>query len=470
MRIRLSYVLLLAALAIGLVFDVLFYSAEGVGINMLLAELTFLGTSLWLAKSQKVSITRPTKVAAGFALAFAATFAIWTSPWSLTMCLMGFLVANTLFAVYVLGEAAHFRHPLDILSHLFVAPAKHAIFALPFVRTLMPERLSPQSRSIVKAVIITVPILLIFTLIFIAADAVFQSYIVDIFRGIDDWASVGNVIGHTFFVGFFVVLFGLFFAAAFWRRKEFAKKAADPSARAVLESKIILGSVIALFAIFILVSGSALFGGSAVFAKLDITYAEYAHQGFGQLCAAAALAIGLIMTLRILHTEKVDKKLLGLQVALLVEAGLVLVSAFMRLGMYINAYGYTPARLFGMWFFALITVFLALTLVNIITQKHQSALVMHMLNVTAVAVLLFTIASPDALSVRMNAARDDERSWDAHEFQISFGDLSEEAYPTITQAFGTNGLAPFRHNSSPKSTWQSWNFYRARATQILEEN
>lgn len=466
MHIRLSYVLLLAAFAISLVFDVLFYKAENLGINMVIAELVFLGVSLWLAKTQKVAITWPAKVAAGFALAFAATFAIWTSPWSLTMCLIGFLVANTLFAVYVLGEAAHFRHPFEVLAHLVVAPAKHAIFAIPFFRTLLPERMGPQARTVVKAIIIALPILLVFTLIFVAADAVFQSYIVDAFRGINDWASVGNVVGHVFFVGFFVVLFGLFFAAAFWRRKEFAKKSADATARAVLESKIILGSVVGLFAIFILVSGSALFGGSAALANLDITYAEYARQGFGQLCAAAALVIGLIMTLRVLHTETVDKKLLGLQVVLLVEAGLVLVSAFMRLGMYIDAYGYTPARLFGMWFFALITVFLALTLINTITKKHQSMLVMQMLNVTAVAVLLFTIASPDALSVRMNAARANSL-WDSHEREINLRNLTEEAYSAVLETFGTEGLAPFRRNGSPIDTWQSWNLSRTRAEKIL---
>lgn len=515
MHIRLSYVLLLAAFVVSLVFDVLFYSAENLGINMLLAELAFLGVSLWLAKSQKITVTRPAKIAAGFALAFALTFAIWTSPWSLTMCLVGFLVANTLFAVFVLGEAAHFRHPFDIISHLIVAPAKHAIFAIPFVRTLLPERLGPQAQSVVKAIIIALPILLIFTLIFAAADAVFQSHIVNAFRGIDNWASVENIVGHVFFLGFFVVLMGLFFAAAFWRRKEFPKKSPDLTARAVLESKIILGSVAGLFAIFIVVSGAALFGGSAVFADLDITYAEYARQGFGQLCAAAALVIGLILTLRVLHTETVDKRLMGLQVVLLVEAGLVLVSAFMRLGMYIDAYGYTPARLFGMWFFALITVFLALTLVNTITQKHQSALVMQMLNISAVAILLFAVIAPDALSVRMNAARADAEH--PLTFERGLQDLSEEAYPTIARVYADSAQptenhwrlrepAPtfeeyctalvgkslrdmssderkihsdyvsrssilnfFHADRETTDTWQSWNLARSRATHVDAE-
>ncbi|MEK7459360.1 MAG: DUF4173 domain-containing protein [Patescibacteria group bacterium] len=434
MKLKLSYVLAIAALTLALVVDVLFYSAPNIGLNMLLAEAAFVGISVWIARSQKIAVTRPAMVAAGFALAFAATFAVWTSTWSLTMDFISFLVANLLFVAFMLGETHRFRHPMEIVSHLFLVPAKHAVYALPFVRTLLPEKASAQTRTVVKAIIIALPILFVFTLVFVAADAVFRSYIVDFFTQLNEWFSVGNVIGHGMFVGFFFVLFCLFFAAAFWRKMMFGKKHADAPARAVLESKIILGSVAVLFAVFLVVSGSALFGGTAAFANLDITYSQYAREGFGQLCAASILVIGLLMTLRVLHTELVDKKLLGLQITLLAEAALVLVSAFMRLGMYINAYGYTPARLFGLWFFALITIFLALTLVNILHRKHQSTLVTQILLVAAGAILLFTVLNPDALSTRLNAARTDL-------------DLR-------------NGLPNLENTDYPTDTWQSWNYTR----------
>ncbi len=408
MKLRLSYVILISALTLALVFDALFYNASDFSINILLAEIAFLGVTIWLAHSQSASgrITLPTaaKITALFALAFSATFAIWTESWSLSMCLIGFFVSNILFCIAMLGEATRFRHPYDVLGHLFLTPIKHAVYALPFARTLMPEKFSTRTQAIIKSSIIALPILFTFAIIFISADAVIRSYIINAFDALNNIFSVPNVIGHIFFVGCFLVLFSLFFAATFWRRKIFDRKTIDNSACAVLESKVILLSVVALFGVFIIVSGATLFGGSAAFANLDITYAEYAKQGFGQLCAAATLAIGLIMTLRVLHTETlIDKKLLLLQMTLLVEACVVLISAFMRLGMYIGAYGYTPARLFGLWFFTLITVYLALTFVNIIERKHQSVLVMQMLVVAGVAILTFTALSPDTLSIRLNA-------------------------------------------------------------------
>ncbi len=430
MKLKLSYVLAIAALTLALVVDVLFYKAPNLGLNMFLAELAFIGVSVWIARSQKIEVTQPAKVAAAFALAFAATFAVWTSTWSLTMDFIGFLVANLLFVAFMLGETHRFRHPMEVLGHLFVTPAKHAIFALPFVRTLLPEKASAQTRTVVKAIIIALPILFVFTVILGTADAVFASYIERFFEALNNWFSVSNVITHSIFIGFFFVLFCLFFAAAFWRKMSFGKKHADAPARAVLESKIVLGSVAVLFAVFLVVSGSALFGGTAAFANLDITYSQYAREGFGQLCAASILVIGLLMTLRVMHTELVDKRLLGLQITLLAEAALVLVSAFMRLGMYINAYGYTPARLFGLWFFALITIFLALTLINILHRKHQSMLVTQMLLVAGGAILVFTVLNPDALSTHLNAARTDvdEEVWTAHDY--------------------------------PADTWQSWNYTR----------
>ena len=70
MKLKLSYVLAIAALTLALVVDVLFYSAPNIGLNMLLAEAAFVGISVWIARSQKIAVTRPAMVAAGFALAF----------------------------------------------------------------------------------------------------------------------------------------------------------------------------------------------------------------------------------------------------------------------------------------------------------------------------------------------------------------------------------------------------------------
>lgn len=515
MRIRLSYVILLAALALGAAFDVLFFEHEPEGINVLLAEVLFIGFSLALAKSQKIVVPFAAKVAAGFSLAFAATFAIWTSQTSTALAFVGFLVANTLFAVFMLGEAAHFRHPFDILASLVVTPIKHAVHALPFVRTLMPERLSPKAASVVKALLIATPILLVFIAIFSAADPVFNSYIENFFTWIENWLNLGNVITHGFFIGFFVVLFGLFFAASFWKRREHAPKAHNTTARAILESKIILGSVAVLFALFLIISSVALFGGEAAFDTLGVTYSEYARQGFGQLSAAAALVIGLIMTLRVLHSEKVDKHLVGLQGILLVEAGLVLISAFMRLSMYIGAYGYTPARLFGLWFFTLVGVVLLMTLANVVTRRSQQVLVTQMLVVSGLAMLLFVASAPDARAVRLNAG------WAANNgkelpLDHSIYALSAEAYPTIIDVYSAEvpkedvrALAPsvadycsalasgkrlhemtdeeralyddymarreifnLIHNSENEHTdsaWQTWNWSRYRAAQLGEK-
>ncbi|MBI1908492.1 DUF4173 domain-containing protein [Candidatus Uhrbacteria bacterium] len=462
MQIRFSYVLLLAAFALAGAFDVLFYDHAPTGINVLLADLLFLGVSLALAKTQNLRVPFAAKVAGGFALAFSATFAIWTSPWSLGFDYVGLIVANILFAVFLLGEAAHYRHPVEVLMHLVVTPVIHAIDALPFTRTLMPQGLSPKDRSIVKAVLIAIPILLVFLAIFAGADAVFRNVIDGAIDWIESWMDIETLVSHGFFLGFFVVLFGLFFAAAFWKRRTPRAVEHASLSRAVLESKIILGSVAVLFALFLIISGSTLFGFGS-FADLGMTYSEYARQGFGQLSAAAALVIGLIMTLRVLHGETVDKRLTGLQAILLTEAGLVLISAFIRLGLYITAYGYTPARLFGLWFFALVGVFLLMTLGNIIMRKPQHALVTQMLIVTGVAILLFTVSAPDARSVRLNA------SWaQEHNEKFPLEDarhLSAEAAPALLDVTGLE-FSDFEEDEG----WQTWNFSRVRAKEIGKRN
>lgn len=81
-----------------------------------------------------------------------------------------------------------------------------------------------------------------------------------------------------------------------------------------------------------------------------VTFAEYARRGFGELSLAATIVGALILILEYTRpadaTERDRRVLVRLELALLVALELVLVSAFRRVILYEQAYGFTTARLF----------------------------------------------------------------------------------------------------------------------------
>ncbi len=94
-----------------------------------------------------------------------------------------------------------------------------------------------------------------------------------------------------------------------------------------------------------------------------LTYSEYAVSGFGQLLWVAAINLG-VFSVGLCRTRphKGLKPLLGL---LLLATAVVLLSAFVRLGLYIGAYALTWRRLLSLWlmlYLAAIVILCALRL------------------------------------------------------------------------------------------------------------
>ncbi len=177
-----------------------------------------------------------------------------------------------------------------------------------------------------------------------------------------------------------------------------------------------------------------MFGGSVAFEKIDMTYAEYAREGFNQLIAASALVAFIVLTLRDQHGAKSDVLLTLLHGALIVETLLVLVSAAMRLNLYIDTYGYTDARLFAYWTIITIGIMLVLLLANVLQRESQGVLMRRSLVVLGVSALIFNYSMPDALSARLNFKRAEAgQRYDL----MSIHQLSEEAVPIVVRELQT---------------------------------
>ena len=103
-----------------------------------------------------------------------------------------------------------------------------------------------------------------------------------------------------------------------------------------------------VFAVFVAAQAAVLFGGhDYVQRTTGLTYAEYVHQGFGQLTVATLLMFLVVWAAsRRAGTEPGDVLWLRISLGLLCALTLVVVvSALHRMQLYQEAYGFTQARL-----------------------------------------------------------------------------------------------------------------------------
>lgn len=139
-----------------------------------------------------------------------------------------------------------------------------------------------------------------------------------------------------------------------------ARRPFDP-----LVASIVLGVVLALYAAFCAVQIMFLFAGAAL--PSGTTYAAYARSGFFQLLVVAALNLaGFGLVLRFAPRTRI---LTGMQIGLIAATAVMLASAALRLGLYIDAYGLTWLRYLSITFIALLAALLALALARLLSDR-----------------------------------------------------------------------------------------------------
>jgi hypothetical protein len=211
-------------------------------------------------------------------------------------------------------------------------------------------------------VAIAVALLAVFVPLFSAADAAFAELVG---RALPSGIDVGAPFGRLVVLAAVVMLGG---ALAVARAAGPARAGAPGRARlARAEWLLPLGSLVALFAAFVAVQLAVLFGGhDRVLRTAGLSYADYAHQGYGQLMAAAMLTLAVIAGARRWARpagRREDRLLRALLAALCVLCLVVLASALKRLGLYEETYGATRLRLLAganiLWLGAVLALVLA---------------------------------------------------------------------------------------------------------------
>ena len=305
-----------------------------------------------------------------------------------------------------------------------------------FERRSRPEAkgLSKRSEAILRGVLLSVPILLLFGLLFASADLVFSELITSPFAFLEspDLSEFGV---RAFLVLIFaVVLAGIFLYSIQPRKQEdrtqpSLEKASDRGL-GFIEGSIILGSLNLLFALFVGIQFRYFFGGSAAIERVGLTYSEYARRGFSELVFVAVITLALLVGLGlVIKKEDVRHHRIFsfLSSGLVVLTGIILLSAFQRLFLYEDAYGFTRLRTYS----HVLMVWIGITLIAVLVLQWKESLRSVAL-VIVLAALGFT-ASLNVLGVdRFIAAANIDRAIRGAEFDVSYlRELSSDAVPVM---------------------------------------
>ncbi len=344
----------------------------------------------------------------------------------------------------------------------------------------MPRGLVATLRGLALAA----PVLIIFTLLLTSADAAFSQVVRDSLS----WIKVDNVsdlVGRTLFTGAMAwVCLG---ALAYALRP--AAPAAAPAASTAparwlgfTEAAIVLVSVNLLFAAFVGVQFRYFFGGQSNITVAGFTYSDYARRGFAELVIVAVftLALGLALQFATRRAAAATRWAFnGLTAVLVVLTGIILASAFQRLRLYEEAYGFTQLRTYPHMFMVWVGVLLAIFLITVLLDRPRLfALGLCIAALGFVATL--DVLDTDGFIAQQNIARYAETGkLDAQYLATLSDDATPYLVPLLDRVASEDrnvlgGALHYRLDAleqvNKSAGWPGWHLARARAYQSLDQH
>jgi hypothetical protein len=482
-RTRLGLGVLGVALVLGGLGDLLLRATPW-GINFLVWVTAIVGLAILLAKWDRVGTGGEGKWLVFVALVFAAGLVLRDSPVVVLLDLFGVLISLSL-AVW-LGRSGSLRRAgiLDyVLGGVYTGvltsagPIPVSVADIEW-REAVRGRWKGQALAVSRGVLLAAPLLVLFGALLVAADAIFERLIIEVF-GFD----LAEVFSHLFLITFFAwITAGVLWAGLMARVPEnFAIPRPRILSLGIVEVGIVLGLLDLLFLTFVVIQVRYLFGGAGrVAATAGLTYAEYARRGFFELVTVTALALPLLLIAHwLLRTEtraqeRLFKALAGIMVVLLF---VVVASALQRMYLYQQEFGLTELRLYTTIFMVWISVVL-LWFVLTVLRARRDRFAFGALLAGFAAIFAINAMNPDALIASTNIDRmEDGKRFDAYYLTT----LSADAVPVLVEALPEIGdrrmwngytveQAVVDRWDSGQADWRTWNLGRSRARQLVRSH
>jgi two-component system, OmpR family, sensor histidine kinase BaeS len=337
-----------------------------------------------------------------------------------------------------------------------------ALRGLPWLgRSLRPRGEAQAWVPAVRAALLSGVLLLVFGALFASADALFASWIDAITPDIT-WNDLPARVVLAVFIASGTL------AAAYVGLTSPAVDRLQPRlrpSRRDFEWLAPIGVVNGVFALFLVAQATALFGGHAYLQRTTgLTYADYVHEGFGQLTTATVLTLTVVAWAS--HKAAPSRRRDVALGALCLMTIVVVVSALYRMHLYEEAYGFTRLRLLVSVFEGWLGVVLVLVVVAGVVGGRRW-LVPLAVRAGALGLLGLALVNPDLYIAEHNI----DRVGTVAGVDLAYlGSLSADAWPAIAQLPADDFACATRDVTAPQDdTVVEWNLSRARARDLMAE-
>lgn len=334
---------------------------------------------------------------------------------------------------------------------------------------------SPVARQIIRGLGFAVLAIVVFILLFTSADQVFQEYVENIF----EMETLLRILSVFVIAIGLVSVFGKLFLS---RPHEKTDKPVRTARLGTIEVSILLWSVNIIFFLFLLVQLVYFFGGDQNISYAGLTYSKYARKGFFELLTVGVIAFLLLWKAEQEVVKREHKHTVAFQAAstvMIAQVLLVLVSAFMRLMLYEEVYGFTVLRFYSHAFTIWLGIVFVILLVKVLVDHRENTFAFRVF-VSAVAfAVALNIVNPDAFIVRENFELWVVKGKPADEAYIAR--LSDDIMPAVQKLVDMGGDAESFADriiimrkqrdldpNTQKLPWQSFHFAHERAKSVMK--
>ncbi len=477
-----SLYVILISLGLALIFNFLFFS-KLIGISVLIFTVILLITVFLFGRTMQLSIWK-----SWWQIALIVFFSLMPGIRDnefltfLNVCAtFGLLM---LLAYQLVGTPTFLMRLRDYFSVIIFVPFRMLRSAISTVSSVAQIHSNVKNRDIwirvLKGVIMAVPVLILFGVLFSKADLAFSQFINNFLN-----ISVQEETMQYLVLLVFAFIAGLsFLSYIFFPKNVMSSVLAEQSDVVVkpekgIEVLVFLGLISTLFLIFIGFQLTYLFGGETNIINAGFTYAEYARRGFWEL-----LAVSILSLLILLASEKYsgseskkDKKFMIPALILITEVIIIIISAFKRLSLYIDTYGMTSLRFYVAGFIILLLVLFVILAVKFVRSKGEQFFTFGTLLSVAAFLMIVNIMNPDAYIIKSNikhfemtgkfdALYLEELSVDAVPGEI---ELYKKLQGEDKEALGELLLSQKDELQYNGKDWQSANLSRTQARKLLNE-
>jgi hypothetical protein len=358
--------------------------------------------------------------------------------------------------------------------------------------SLSPSR-SGQLWPVLRGVVIALPVIAIFASLLSSADPVFASRFEDLIELFNIQNLPEYIFRLVYILIFAYVLAGTYLHAAQKSDEAVEEKTWVSPFLGFTEASIVLGSVVLLFIAFVVIQFQYFFGGQANIHIEGYTFSEYARKGFGELVAVAFFSLLLLLGLgAVTRRESASQRRVfsSFGIALVGLVIVMLLSAYQRLVLYEEAYGFSRLRTYTHVFMIWLALLLVVVVFLEMTRRERAVGLAALLAALGFIVSL-NVLNVDAFIVKQNIQREiravNDKAFAEGRADLDtqyFLDLSDDAVPALVTAYRAKSipgvvkekvgasLACIRYSRDlveRELPWQSFHFSRYAADRALEQ-